>query len=107
MKQCPSCNKFSPNDSKFCTSCGNNITSTSIYVADDQPNFGYALLGFLAPIVGFVLYFLWKDQTPNQAKSWLKGAITSVIFSVVLVLLYILFFIIVFIIASNSGQNFN
>ena len=105
MKQCPSCNKFSPNDSKFCTSCGNNITSTSIYVADDQPNFGYALLGFLAPIVGFVLYFLWKDQ--NLIRQVMVKVLSHLLYFPWSCTTLYLIFIIVFIIASNSGQNFN
>jgi len=42
---------------------------------DDGPNTSYALLGFLIPIVGFILYFVTKGNQPMKAGSALKGAL--------------------------------
>ena len=37
------------------------------------------LLGFFFPIVGLILYLVWKDQTPLKAHSAGKGALIGVI----------------------------
>ncbi|MBP3441831.1 MAG: hypothetical protein J6L62_03415 [Clostridia bacterium] len=49
----------------------------------DAPNTGFAILSFFFPIVGLILYIIWKDKTPLKAKSCGKGALISVIVSVV------------------------
>ena len=49
----------------------------------DAPNTGFAILSFFFPMVGFVLWLVWKDKTPLKAKSCGKGALISVIVSVV------------------------
>ena len=50
----------------------------------DAPSGGYAVLGFFIPIVGLILYLVWKDETPLRAKSAGKGALIGVITGVVL-----------------------
>lgn len=50
-------------------------------VTDDSPiGVGYGILSFLIPIVGWVLYFSWKDTKPKKAKqastiAWISFAI--------------------------------
>lgn len=56
--------------------------------AGDAPNTGVAVLGFLIPVVGIILYFVWKDQTPLKAKSAGKGALIGTIVSVILGIIY-------------------
>ena len=50
----------------------------------DAPSGGYAVLGFFIPVVGLILYLVWKDETPLRAKSAGKGALIGVITGVVL-----------------------
>ena len=50
----------------------------------DAPSFGFAVLGFFLPLVGLILYLVWKDDTPLKAKSVGKGALIGFIVSVVL-----------------------
>ena len=61
----------------------------------DAPNTGFAILSFFFPMVGFVLWLVWKDKTPLKAKSCGKGALISVIVntvvSVLIVILYAVF----------------
>ncbi|MBP3441830.1 MAG: hypothetical protein J6L62_03410 [Clostridia bacterium] len=61
----------------------------------DAPNTGFAILSFFFPMVGFVLWLVWKDKTPLKAKSCGKGALISVIIntvvSVLIVILYAVF----------------
>lgn len=54
-------------------------TASGISNPNDASSFGYAALGFFIPIVGLVLYLIWKDQMPLRAKSAGKGALVSVI----------------------------
>ena len=53
----------------------------------DAPSGGYAALGFFFPVVGLILYLVWKDQTPLRARSAGKGALIGVIVGVVLSIL--------------------
>ena len=62
----------------------------------DAPSAGFAVLGFFIPVVGLILYLVWKDQTPLKARSAGKGALISVIVTVAFYLLMII------IVAANS-----
>jgi len=50
----------------------------------DEPNFGLALLSFLFPIVGLIVYLVIKEEKPLKAGSCIKGAAWGFVFSVVL-----------------------
>ncbi|MDR3216560.1 MAG: zinc ribbon domain-containing protein [Clostridiaceae bacterium] len=50
----------------------------------DESSVGYAILCFFYPIVGLILYLVWKDERPLRAKSCGKGALTGVILSVLI-----------------------
>jgi hypothetical protein len=54
---------------------------------NDAPSFGFALLGFFIPVVGLILFLVWKDQSPLKAKSAGKGALASVIVWIGLIVL--------------------
>lgn len=55
---------------------------------NDNGSTGWAVLGFLFPIIGLILYIVWKDQQPNNANSAGKGAIIGVIAGVIAGILY-------------------
>ena len=101
MKYCTKCGTQLADDAKFCSSCGaaQSVTGNYQYRYNDQPqnrpvtpavndskSFGFALLGFFVPIVGLILYLMWKDETPLRAKSAGKGALVSVIFAVLAII---------------------
>jgi hypothetical protein len=54
----------------------------------DSSNLGIALLGFFIPIVGLILWAMWKDDYPLKAKSAGKGALVGVIVGVVCGIIY-------------------
>ena len=54
----------------------------------DSSSLGWAVLGFFIPLVGLILYLVWKDELPLRAKSVGKGALVSVIVNVVIGLLW-------------------
>ena len=63
---------------------------------NDKPNAGYAVLGFFFPLIGFILYLIWKNNFPYKAKSCGKGAligfISGTITAIVLNVLFMYYF---------------
>ena len=103
---CPKCGLRFPAGKKFCDQCGSELSQmanqpeqynygafasqANVY---DAPSGGYAALGFFFPLVGLILYCVWKDQFPLRAKSAGKGALAGVITWVSLtVLIYASYF---------------
>lgn len=89
---CSGCGRELPPDENFCSVCGKQRTMStqgvqSVYqqpipqmgYIQDAPSGGMTALGFFFPIVGLILYLVWKDQTPMKAKSAGKGALIGVI----------------------------
>ena len=46
-------------------------------------------VNIIAPMVGFVCYFMWKDERPLAAKEMLKWAIGGIVFYCVWTMLWI------------------
>lgn len=88
MKFCSKCGKEIMDEAMICPGCGCSQEKTSLQNQDDSSSFGWALLGFCVPIVGLILYLVWKDKTPLKAKSAGKGALVSVIVSIIFYIIY-------------------
>ena len=59
--------------------------NTGQYAAPvDSGSIGWGILGFLIPIVGIVLFFVWKDTKPKSGKVALIGALISVALALIL-----------------------
>ncbi len=67
---------------QWCVNCG-VATSEDGLNPDDKPSIGLNILSFLIPLVGLILYFAIKKQTPNKAQSLIKWTIASIIIYVV------------------------
>ena len=90
----------------YCRNCGANIDDQAVIcptcgVAQKEPvvdngGFGWGLLGCCIPIVGLILYLVWKDTKPKTASAVGKGALISVILSVV-------YYVIIFVIGIAAG----
>lgn len=70
-------------DENFNTNNGGN--------PDDTGNVLWGLLGCCIPIVGLILFLVWKDQKPKTAKVAGIGALVSVALSVIC---YVLMFVV-------------
>ncbi len=53
-------------------------------VEQDAPSGGFAVLCFFFPLIGLILYLIWKDTLPLRARSCGKGALIGVIVAVAL-----------------------
>lgn len=106
MMYCSHCGTNLNGDEKFCPNCGAPVSeqksqsdpfaakSTTFSDAQpkaqtatgDAPSAGYAIIGFLMPIVGLILYIAWRNEYPLRAKSCGRGALVNVILSAILMI---------------------
>lgn len=90
--KCPACGRIeNPN-----TTLNNNPSvQQPVYVfkEQDSKSAGYSILSFFIPLIGLILYCVWKDQFPIRAKECGKWALINVCissFSAIFVLMIVL-----------------
>ncbi len=86
----------------FCKNCGNQINDNAVVCpncgcetgvkpttanTEDTGNIGWGFLGFFFPLIGLILYLVWKDNKPKCAKVAGKGALVGVIIGVVVAII--------------------
>ncbi len=79
---CPSCNTpIKKKEEVIVNNSGQNAgrVNTNSTLSYDSGTKGIATLGLLLPPIGIVFYFLTKKDTPNRAKTALKGAIFGIV----------------------------
>ena len=81
---CPHCGTPTENYSNQAPAY-NNSPATNLA---DSKSIGFAVLCFFFPVVGLILYLIWKDTYPLRARSCGKGAIIGVIVWFVLGIIY-------------------
>ncbi|MBE5973043.1 MAG: zinc ribbon domain-containing protein [Paenibacillaceae bacterium] len=82
---CKNCSKEIDDKAAICPHCG--VAQTPQVV--DNGGFGWGLLGCCIPLVGLILFLVWKDSKPKTAKAAGIGALISV---VCMILFYVLMF---------------
>lgn len=101
---CPKCGAKLPKNSEYCVECGsslgeeNNVVSNSNVSneASTTSPFVWGILGFFVPIAGLILFIMWKQDRPKDAKYAGIGALIFVGF-------YIILMILIFIIAMLAS----
>ena len=76
MAYCKNCGAPIDDRAVICPSCG--VAQDSNPPVVDNGGFGWGLLGCCLPIVGLILFLVWKDQKPKTAKAAGIGALVSV-----------------------------
>jgi len=108
---CGNCgNKVNENEN-FCPRCGIGLNTSNEYntysnqtsIVNDDGGIGWGVLGYFIPLVGLILYFVWKNERPKTAKALGKGALISVVVSFVLAVIFILFIFRIFSNYEYSG----
>lgn len=100
---CRNCGMPVPDNAVVCPNCGASSAPSAPVVDKNQPSLGIAVLCFFFPLVGLILYLVWKDTEPGKAKSAGKGALIGVIVGVALV---IIIFIITFALIGSMAGSF-
>ena len=80
MAFCKKCGIPIDDNTVICPSCGANQNTAP--QTTDNGGFLWGLLGCCIPIVGLVLFLVWKDSKPKTAKAAGIGALVSVILCV-------------------------
>ena len=90
MAYCHKCGTEIYDEAVVCPKCGVEQKGAKPAV-NDSGSFGWSVLGCCIPIVGLILWLVWKDTQPNNAKKAGMGALISIILVIVF---YVLMFII-------------
>ena len=90
MAFCKNCGQEIDNNAAVCIHCG--VAQNNQPAVADNGGFGWGLLGCCIPLVGLILFIVWRDNKPKSAKAAGIGALVSVICSV---LFYVVYFVII------------
>lgn len=77
MKYCKNCGKEIDDAAVICPNCGVQQEKMQSDVVDSG-SIGWGALGCCIPVVGLILFLVWKDQKPKTAKMAGIGALISV-----------------------------
>lgn len=58
----------------------------------NKGNIGWGVLGFFIPLVGLILFLVWKTDRPADAKCAGVGALIGFILNIVVCVIYVIFF---------------
>ena len=70
-------------------------------VVKEESNILWGILGFFVPVVGIILFFVWKKEQPKRAKAAIIGFIIHAVLSVVVTIFATIIFVIVVITTGN------
>ena len=77
---CKNCGQEIENQAVVCPYCGTQ--QKELVSNDDTGSLGWGILGCCIPVVGLVLWLVWKDTKPKNAKTAGMGALVSVIIGI-------------------------
>lgn len=80
MAFCKNCGNQIEDNAATCPNCGSSQNTTP--QVTDNGGFLWGLLGCCIPIVGLVLFLVWKDTKPKTSKATGIGALVGVIIGI-------------------------
>lgn len=76
MKYCKNCGNPLDDKAVICPKCG--VPQEDIKTTEGNSNgWGWFFLGFFSPLVGLILFCVWRSSRPNDAKKAGLGALTG------------------------------
>lgn len=88
-KFCQNCGKELNEGAEFCLNCGKFVkkeTSATVITKTDGNGFGWGVLGFFIPLVGLILFLVWKKDYPKKAKGAGIGALIGFVLNLITVI---------------------
>lgn len=83
MYQQPTVDTTNQTNNQFNNINNNVAPKTSV----EGNTFIWAVVGFLFPLIGLILFFVWRNSKPSASKSSLKGAIVKFVLGFILTIL--------------------
>ncbi len=84
LNYCPQCGGPVNDNMVRCPQCGESLAKhRPTNIDQGTQSFLWGLLGFFVPVAGLILYLVWNDERPEDAKAAGMGALISVIVSTV------------------------
>ena len=88
--KCPECGKEISSTVNKCIGCGYEFSKnvqiiTSEQANDDTTSVGLCILGFLIPIVGFIIWCVLVNSKPNRAKAVGIASIIGFVINLILI----------------------
>jgi uncharacterized membrane protein YvbJ len=88
---CPNCGSSINENAEICVHCGVNVLKFSNQVTaakNDTPNIWINVLSLCCfPLLGIIIYFVWKDTQPKAAKSALIYALFGIAISIIIMII--------------------
>lgn len=93
MKFCQYCGKELRDEAVLCPTCGCTTGKNHPSENDDRAGCALPFLSFLFPIVGLILWAVWRRDFPNKSKTCGKAALVSWILSIIAaVIIFVIYF---------------
>jgi hypothetical protein len=87
-KFCATCGAIIKKEAEICPKCGvRQAVAPAVQVSDEEAGFLPKAAACCVPIVGLVLYLVWKDSKPRAAKGVCTWAIVGFVLGIVLYIL--------------------
>ena len=88
---CAKCGAVMDDNAEFCPKCGARAGAEAHGVAKDDSVGALGIVLFCLPLVGAIMYFVWKDDKPKKAKTAcylaLGGTVLGIVLQVIVTLL--------------------
>jgi len=100
MKYCSNCGKKLVDGADVCMNCGklvSNVKPKSDVSQEDSGSNWFIVLGIFMPMIGLILYLVWKNTMPDTAHKCGLGALIGVISGIAIWLICLFLFMIPFI----------
>lgn len=85
---CPNCGSSINENAEICVHCGVNVlkfSNQTTTIENDTSNIWVNLISLCCfPLLGIILFFVWKDKQPKAAKSALIFGLIGLCISIVL-----------------------
>ncbi len=106
MPYCPNCGTQVREIQTICQNCGKSLhfIKPKTEIEEEGSTLGYAVLGFVIPLAGLILYLIWLEQKPKASRSAGLGALLNVILSITGA---VIMFIIIFILMASGVIEFS
>lgn len=86
MMYCENCGTEISKEAYVCPKCGVKVKNDN--TSEDTLNIGLNILSLFFPLVGIILYFTWKKDTPKKAKGVLTFALIGWAINIILTILF-------------------